>query len=217
MRYFGDKAYVVTFRRTDPLYVIDLSKPDAPVIECELEIPGYSGYLQPINENFVLGIGQQIDPNVQVGVEIVNEPNSEFVEGAKAELYDVSNPAEPKVAATLVYPDVYSVAEWDYHALTQLKVSANLYKFAFPLGGWSQQTTEEGVLEWSYHQSMQLIELDTSGVGTLNNIGSLSPDSEYYGQWGDRAILHGDLVFYVRNNEIWQSYWDQPSLLNGPY
>lgn len=217
VRYFGDKAYIVTFRRTDPLYVIDLSKPNAPVIEGELEIPGYSGYLQPINENFVLGIGQQIDPDAQIGLEIVNEPNSEFVQGAKAELYDVSNPAEPKVAATLIYPDVYSVAEWDYRALTQLKVSDNKYKFAFPLGGWSQSSGEEGVVEWSYQQSMQLIELDIAGQGTLNNVGSLSPKSDYFGQWGDRAVLHNDLVFYIRNNEVWQSYWSQPNLLNGPY
>ncbi len=217
VRYFGDKAYVVTFRRIDPLYVLNLSEPTEPFVEGELEIPGYSGYLQPINENFVLGIGQQVDPNAEVGTPIVNEPESDFVEGAKAELYDVSNPNTPKVAATLVYPDSYSVAEWDYRALTQLKVSDTLYKFAFPLGGWSQVSTAEDSVEWSYHQSMQLVELDVSGSGSLTNIGSLSPQSDYYGQWGDRAVLHNDLIYYIRNNQVWQSYWGQPEVLNGPF
>ena len=217
VRYFGDKAYVVTFRRTDPLYVINLANPTSPFIEGELEIPGYSGYLQPINENFVLGIGQQIDPNAQVGEVVVNQPNSDFIEGAKAELYDVSNPNQPFVAATLVYPNVYSAAEWDYRALTQLKISDTNYRFAFPLGGWTEVTNDDEVKEWTYHQSMQLVELDISGQGRLTNIGALEPKSDYYGQWGDRAVLHDDLVYYIRGNHIWQSYWDQTDLLNGPF
>lgn len=217
VRYFGEKAYIVTFRRTDPLYVINLANPTSPFIEGELEIPGYSGYLQPINENFVLGIGQQIDPNAPIGEVIVDQPNTDFIEGAKAELYDVSNPNQPSVAATLVYPNVYSAAEWDYRALTQLKTSDTNYRFAFPLGGWTEITNDDEVKEWTYHQSMQLIELDISGQGTLTNIGALEPESDYYGQWGDRAVLHDDLVYYIRGNHIWQSYWDQTDLLNGPF
>lgn len=216
VRYFGDKAYIVTFRRTDPLYVIDLADPAAPVIEGELEIPGYSGYLQPINENFVLGIGQQVDPDAPVGGSVGNGP-SDTVEGAKAELYDVSNPAQPRVAATLVYPNVNSVTEWDYRALTQLKMSDTSYRFAFPVGGWSEVKTDTDVTEWTYHQAMQLVELDISGAGELKNIGALQPKSEYFGQWGDRSVLHDNLVFYIRGNKVWQSYWNQPSLLNGPF
>lgn len=216
VRYFGDKAYVVTFRRTDPLYVIDLSTPTAPVIQGELEIPGYSGYLQPINESFVLGIGQQVDPDAVVGAPLENSP-TDIIEGAKAELYDVSNPAAPRVAATLIYPKVNSVAEWDYRALTQLKVSDSSYRFAFPVAGWSESVTDNEAKEWTYQQSMQLVELDVSGQGELTSIGSLAPKSDFFGQWGDRAVLHNELVFYVRGNKVWQSYWDQPSLLNGPY
>lgn len=217
VRYFGDKAYIVTFRTTDPLYVIDLADPNSPVIEGELEIPGYSGYLQPINENFVLGIGQQLDPNQAIGTVIVEQPNTEFIEGAKAELYDISDPTQPRVAATLVYPNRYSAAEWDYRALTQLKSSDSIYRFAFPLGGWSQTTNDEEVTEWTYHQSMQLIELNIAGQGSLANIASLEPSGGYNGQWGDRAVLHDELVYYIRGNLIWQSYWQQPDLLTGPY
>ena len=41
VRYFGDKAYVVTFERIDPLYVMDLSNPLEPHITGALEIPGF--------------------------------------------------------------------------------------------------------------------------------------------------------------------------------
>lgn len=216
-RYFADKVYVVTFRRTDPLYVLDLSDPMDPFIEGELEIPGYSSFLQPLNERFVLGIGQQIDPNAAGGLTPVNEPNSEFIEGAKAELYDVSDPKSPVVAATLVYEGVYSAAEWDYHALTQLKVADDKFKFAFPLGGWTEIQNEDGSLNWNYNQAMQLIEVDTSSAGELTNVGTLSPESEYYGQWGDRAVLHNDVVYYIRNDKVYQSFWSLPSTLNGPF
>lgn len=217
VRYFADKAYVVTFRQIDPLYVINLADPTKPYIEGELEIPGYSGYLQPINDNFVLGIGQQLDPNARPGEPLLNQPDSTLVQGAKVELYDVSNPNDPKVAASLVFEDLHSAAEWDYRALTQLQVSDNKYKFAFPLGGWNKVSLSDEVEQWNYQQKMQLVELDVSASGTLTDVGALQPKSEYFGQWGDRAVLHDDLVYYIRNNNVWQSLWSQPDLLNGPF
>ena len=47
VRFLGNMAYVVTFRQMDPLYVVDLSDPTAPVVRGELKIPGYSAYLHP--------------------------------------------------------------------------------------------------------------------------------------------------------------------------
>src|SRR3972149_86630 len=57
-RFLGDRAYLVTFRITDPLYVIDLKDPAAPRIAGELKINGYSDYIHPISENMLLGIGK---------------------------------------------------------------------------------------------------------------------------------------------------------------
>jgi len=51
-------AYLVTFRQTDPLYVVDLSNPADPQLKGELEIDGYSDYLHPIGEDYLLGIGR---------------------------------------------------------------------------------------------------------------------------------------------------------------
>ncbi|MDU0114490.1 beta-propeller domain-containing protein [Psychrosphaera aquimarina] len=214
VRYFADKAYVVTFRRTDPLFVIDLSEPTHPVIAGELEIPGYSGYLQPLNDNFILGIGQQIDPNTNG---LVNATEQEFTEGAKAELYDVSNPNNPIVAATLVYENRSSVAEWDYHALTQLKVDDTNFKFSFPLSGWQRSIASNGDLNWQYFQSMQMVEVSLDNGGVLNNVGNLTTDSNYYGSWGDRSVIHSDVFYYIRDNLVWQTYWSNPTNMTGPY
>ena len=57
VRFEGERGYVVTFRNTDPLFVLDLSKVRAPKILGELKIPGYSTYLHTYDENHVMGFG----------------------------------------------------------------------------------------------------------------------------------------------------------------
>lgn len=58
-RFMGERGYLVTFRETDPFYVLDLSNPKKPEKCGELKIPGYSSYLHPIDEKRVLGIGKE--------------------------------------------------------------------------------------------------------------------------------------------------------------
>ncbi len=58
-RFAGDKAYLVTFKQVDPFFVLDLKNPTAPKVAGELKIPGYSSYLHPYNENYVIGIGKE--------------------------------------------------------------------------------------------------------------------------------------------------------------
>lgn len=212
VRYFGDKAYIVTFERTDPLYVLDLSDVNKPKITGELEIPGFSSYLQPLNENFVLGIGQEVDPNRGTA-----EADPNFVSGAKIELYDVSNPQNPVVAGKLVYPNSHSVAEYDYHALTMLKTSDEQYRFAFATSSWAQAEQDDGSTTWQYTNQMQLVSVSLAQGGEVSQVGALEAATDYYGIWGDRAIIHDNLIYYIRHNSIWQSYWDNSSVLNGPY
>lgn len=59
VRFVGDKGYIVTFRQTDPFFVLDLSDPQNPGIAGELKIPGFSSYLHPISEDLILGIGKE--------------------------------------------------------------------------------------------------------------------------------------------------------------
>ena len=103
VRYIGDKAYVVTFRQTDPLYVIDLSDPTDPTTEGELKITGYSAYLHPVGENLLLGVGREATTTGRVT-------------GAKVSLFDVSDPADPRTLDTLVLEGGSSEVEWDARA-----------------------------------------------------------------------------------------------------
>lgn len=103
-RFVDDLAYVVTFRRTDPLYVVDLRDPARPVVAGELEIPGYSSYLQQIGEGRLLGVGQDATDQGRVT-------------GFAESLFDVADPAAPTRLAQLVAPGAHSTAEQDHHAL----------------------------------------------------------------------------------------------------
>jgi Beta propeller domain len=79
VRLLGERGYVVTFRQTDPLYMLDLSDPTDPKTIGELKAPGYSDYIYPIGVNLILGVGK-------------DATTSGLVQGVKVALYDVSNP-----------------------------------------------------------------------------------------------------------------------------
>jgi len=104
VRFIGDAGYVVTFRRVDPLYTIDLSSPTSPRVAGQLELEGYSAYLHPVAEGLLLGIGQDVGTG--------NEPS-----GAQLELFDVSNPAAPRLQARATLGSgSSSQVQYDHHA-----------------------------------------------------------------------------------------------------
>ncbi len=59
------KLYLVTFRRVDPFFVIDLSNPFGPRILGELKIEGFSTYLHPYDGNTIIGLGRNVDSNTR--------------------------------------------------------------------------------------------------------------------------------------------------------
>jgi len=102
VRFLDDTAYVVTFRQTDPLYVIDLADPANPVLDGELKIPGYSAYLHPVGDGLLLGVGQ-------------NATDDGRILGTQLSLFDVSDPTNPQQIDTLPIGGSSEV-EWDHKA-----------------------------------------------------------------------------------------------------
>lgn len=66
VRFDKEKAYIVTFLNTDPLYIIDLSNPKVPVVTDAIEQPGFDTYQHPWGDNYLLGLGQSANNNGQV-------------------------------------------------------------------------------------------------------------------------------------------------------
>ncbi len=105
VRFLGDDlAAVVTFRQTDPLYLVDLSDPAAPTLRGELHIPGYSAYLHPVADGWLLGVGQDADP----------ETGQTF--GPQVSLFDIRDLANPQRVAQVAFGEGWSPVEHDHRA-----------------------------------------------------------------------------------------------------
>lgn len=146
-RFRGDKGYLVTFLRVDPLFVLDLSEPTAPALKGELEIPGFSEYLHPIGDNHLIGLGFDADENG-------------LTTRLQLSLFDVSDPAHPTRVDTYGFGDTdYSTAVWDYHAFNYFAEQGVL---AIPLASGADN-------------SLELIKVDpTSGFSRLASIDATS-------------------------------------------
>ena len=103
VRWFGDLATVVTFRQTDPLYVLDMTDPARPRLLGELKVPGFSTYLHPVGDDRLLGVGQDADATGRVT-------------GFSLALFDVSDPARPAQVDRLSLGEGWSVAAQDSRA-----------------------------------------------------------------------------------------------------
>ena len=123
VRFIGDTAYVVTFRQVDPFYVVDLSDPEAPAVAGELKISGYSGYLHPLGEDRILGVGQEAT-------------DEGFTTGAKATVFDVSDPSNPVDIGTWTIEDGYTDVEWNHLAFLYWPPEEMV---VLPIQAWQEQ------------------------------------------------------------------------------
>lgn len=116
-RFVGDRAYAVTFLNTDPLYVIDTSNPDDLKVLGEVEIPGFSQYMHPLDDDHLLTIGQNAGWGVQL------------------QIFDVSDDMNPKQTHVYDYGDAHSEAQWNHKAFNYY---AEFGLLAVPVSTWSQ-------------------------------------------------------------------------------
>jgi inhibitor of cysteine peptidase len=96
-RFMGNRCYLVTFKKIDPLFVINLTEPANPTVLGKLKIPGYSDYLHPYDENHIIGVGKET-------VE-AEEGDFAWYQGVKISLFDVSNVSDPKQIANYTIGD----------------------------------------------------------------------------------------------------------------
>jgi hypothetical protein len=141
VRFIGTTGYVVTFRQTDPLYVIDLRNPAAPTVTGELKISGYSAYLHPAGDGRLIGIGQ--DANAQGRTQ-----------GTQVSLFDVHDVANPARLAQFQVSGGHSEAEFDPHAFLywpQGPSTSTNGVLVVPLSSYNQDQTTQGALVLSVH------------------------------------------------------------------
>ena len=215
-RFIGDKGYLVTFRATDPLYVIDLSNPADPFIASALEIDGYSDYLHPVGENYLLGIGKDAIADTSSSTDdTTDDGRGAWYQGVKLSLIDISNPQDPFEKETIIIGGrgTETAVSQSHHALTTLQSGTTL-KMALPVSvhetensyAYYDESDPRYFYRWTRDELYRLnIDTESGGITLLPSIVGQSRDSEhyYYTQYAlDRSVMIGDEVYYFHEDEV---------------
>lgn len=198
-RFMGDKAYMVTFRETDPLFVIDVANPNSPQVLGELKIPGFSNYLHPLDDHHLIGFGYETSArkNPDGGEPIIE------TQGMKISLFDVSDFENPKEKDTEIIggQGTYSSIQHDHKALFTHKKS-NTY--GFPVNVYESGARLHDV---RFKSSGALIYEITAenGIrlkGDLLTEKTNGQQYEAYEKEIQRILYSGDELYTISMNEI---------------
>jgi uncharacterized secreted protein with C-terminal beta-propeller domain len=186
VRFMGDRGYAVTFRQVDPLWSLDLSDPTSPKVTGFLEIPGYSSYLQPLDENHLLAIGRDVNPDTgRIGA-------------LQLSLFDVSDPTAPTRTATYEFAagdgwwTGWSPAEWDHHAFSYFADQGILALPAMAGSHWN-----------SGGAALQVFRVDPDTGFTL--LGTTTHTSSV-----ERSLRIGDKLYSLSSTQLKVTLLDQP-------
>ncbi len=211
VRFAGERGYAVTFEQVDPLYVLDLANPESPQIAGELGIPGFSRYLHPLSDDWLLGIGY--------------EAENGLVQGVKVELYDIRDMQTPTVQDTLVFGErgSYTEAGFDLRSVSFVQATEQRQKFALPIAIY-QTADGDNYPSWSksgLHQ-FELISQD-NGEMQLTHVGEMiAEQKDEQTSWpssytGQRSVLHDDAVFYLYGNHVCTGFWGVTDSTSCPF
>jgi hypothetical protein len=198
VRFVGNRAFFVTFRRFDPLFAVDLSNPTAPKLMGELQIPGYSEYLQPIDENHLLGIGR--DTSTWAG-------GAEEPDALQVSIFDVSDLSHPLLTDRFAFGGGYSTVtpatggtflrntNGDHHAVSYF---ADAHILALPVntiegysGWWGTGTSP---LFEAGHGGLRVFTVDAAG---LTPVAMIEHDTLI-----ERSLEIGDRLFAISSGTL---------------
>ena len=230
-RFVGERAYLVTFLQTDPLYVVDLADPRSPRVIGELEIEGYSDYLLPIDETHLLGIGRDA---ISVDDAFGDGERGGFVQGIKLSLFDVSDPAAPNEIESLLVGErgTRSNALYDHRGITVQRATEEhptRVSFGIDIAGTEfpaeRPTPAEALNEYSWTQTGLYgfdvhggdgADIESRGAMIVERAGG---ESGYYGprhHGQDRAVMVDEATFYVHGPEVHAAPWSDLGNPVGP-
>ena len=210
-RFMGNKLYMVTFKNTDPLFVIDLSTPEKPAVLGALKIPGFSDYLHPYDENHIIGFGKDT-----IELSSGSGTNAYYL-GMKIAIFDVSDVANPKEMFVTKIGDRGTSSEILQNPKALL-FSKDKNLLAFPVSEYKLKEGEEVVSDDNYpnygqfnFQGLFTYSIDLQEgfklKGKLTHIKDeeYKKSGSYYGNSEKeirRAVYINDTIYTFSNNLI---------------
>ncbi len=183
-RFAGNRIYMVTFRQVDPLFVIDASNPQKPVVKGMLKIPGYSTYLHIVDENHILGFGYDTQENQWGGT--VNG-------GMKISMFDVTDTDKPKEVRSEIIGKAGTYSEVLYnHKSLMFSLSKGLMAFPVSVSGENYKNEFNGAYIYNVSKDSFM----------LKNKISHTDAEKTYGNEVRRIIYIGNYIYTFSDNEM---------------
>ncbi len=187
-RFIGDKAYMVTFRQVDPLFVIDLSNPRSPKVLGYLKITGFSNYLQPLDDKHLIGIGRDATEEGRT-------------QGLKISLFDISDFENPREVDKYSVEGDWSYSEAEYeHKAVLLDKEKNL--LVIPL---SQSSYGNGQDYYNWQGALVLyVDEDKIDLrGKISHSENTGKNSDFYwGAYVKRSLFMDDFLYTISDRKI---------------
>jgi inhibitor of cysteine peptidase len=201
-RFIGDRGYLVTFVKVDPLYTLDLSDPANPRLVGELKVPGYSDYIHLLDDTHLLTIGKS--------VYLVN--GTAWYQGLQLSIFDISDFANPLLVHAEKIGDrgTYSEALYNHKAFTFWPASNLL---AFPVALYEHQATPD--MPWNFgtyrHTGLHVYRVSgEAGIDPLGQIVTHTAGAGYYHAWM-RGIFIDQHVYAVTVDAVHAAQTDDIS------
>jgi uncharacterized secreted protein with C-terminal beta-propeller domain len=202
VRFDGNRGFVVTFKKTDPLFVFDLTDAAAPKTLGELQIPGFSTYMQPLDVNHILSIGFTAD----------DQGSYAYFNGIQLQIFNVTDLANP----TLAWKTVIGTRGSNSEALTNhlaFNYFAPKKMLAIPMticegggnGTYATNLTFAGLMAFDVSLDTGIVEhgrmpfLDTSTVSASDNCDKWWTDSKSLVK---RSIFMDDFVYGLSDTQM---------------
>jgi hypothetical protein len=188
-RFVGDTAYIVTWHVTDPLFVVDVSDATKPHVVGQVQIPGFSTYIHPLDATHLLTIGRETD-------DTGHQHAGSYWYGLAIQVFDVSNPLAPSLQYKYVYDGgeyAMSEAMEEHKAFTYFddkKLLAFPYVHEGSYGAYGQSSTLEVFTVGVAEGITKVGSVDHSALlGTLPN-----GNYGYCGGYFDGAVRRGVFI-----------------------
>jgi hypothetical protein len=201
-RFVDDKAFAVTYQNTDPLFTFDLSQAAAPRKVGELQVPGFSTYLHPIDATHLLTVGEFVPAPVNG----TTDWNARTLQLA---IYDVSDLANPRQTFTQAVGTAYSWSEalYDHKAFNYFPERKLL---AIPFSDWSWGgTTDENVYWENFVSELRVYSVDAAtgftprGAVSMNDMYQAWHSENWTYYWTPsvrRSVMADDFVYAISDS-----------------
>lgn len=202
VRFLKDKGFIVTFRQTDPLFTVDLSVPTKPVLAGELKVTGFSTYLHPIDDNHLLGIGQDADEYGNLTGKI------------QLSIFDVTDFSNPSLMTRLTVGEEWSSSEalYNHKAFTYF-ASKNL--LVIPLSWYNYDGEGDYSYSYSYFTGLKAYKISLEDkkiieIGTIDHSDFYKvPENkeqycyvDYYTISPRRSVIIEDFIYSLSNGGV---------------